>query len=137
MVRKASGLLALAGAALLAAATPTLAHHAVNAQFDPNAETSMSGTLSKFDNRAPHAYWTFMDDKSGAEWKFESVSPATLRRAGIKLKDDITVGTKYTFYYSPARDKSHTGLMRGIVINGKRLDFLQDYISPPGAAPKS
>src|SRR5215469_8411070 len=124
------GVLAVIAGALLAAGSPAIAHHAVNAQFDAAKEVGMTGVLKEFDNRAPHAYWVFVDPKTMQEWRFESVSPATLRRAGIRLKEDIVVGNKYDFYYAPARDGSHTGLLRALMINTRRRDLMGDYIAP-------
>ena len=109
--------------AVFAVSAPAFAHHAVNAQFDPEKEVSLTATLSHFDNRQPHAYWTFTDAKDNSEWKFESASPGVMRRAGVKIKDDINVGQNYLIYFSPARDGSHTGLIRGITIRGQRLNF--------------
>ena len=113
----------VAGASAAFASAPALAHHAVNAQFDPGKELSMEGVLAKFDNRNPHAFWTFKDPKTGIDWRFESSSPATLRRAGIQLKEDINVGTTYTLFFSPSRNGSNNGLLKGLTINGKKMNF--------------
>jgi Family of unknown function (DUF6152) len=115
--------IALAGVTAVLSSGPALAHHAVNAQFDPGRDLTMAGVLAKFDNRNPHAYWTFKDPMTGSDWRFESSSPATLRRSGIKLKEDINVGTTYTLLYSPSRDGSHNGLLKGMSINGKMMKF--------------
>lgn len=122
-----AGLAVVIGGAFWA---PAEAHHAVNAQFDPSREVAFTGMLTHFDNRAPHAFWTFVDPKTKAEWKFESVSPATMRKAGIKLKEDLVEGEMYTVYYNPPRNDSHTGTVRSIKIRDKRIDFTSFYIVP-------
>src|ERR1700744_6475899 len=124
------GLMGVACLGLAFFASPAAAHHAVNAQFNPDAESSFTGTLKVFENRQPHCYWTFLQEKTSKEWKFEGQSPATLRRAGIRLKDDIVVGKVYTIYYRPSRDGSNIGNLQAIVINGKRLNTALEYEPP-------
>lgn len=115
------------------AGVPASAHHAVNAQFDVTKEASLEGVLTKLDNINPHTYWYFtVKDASGKaqSWALESVGAGSLRRAGLKLKDDIQVGRTFTVYFNPSRDSSTTGLMRGLLFNGKRINFTADYITP-------
>lgn len=109
-------------AALLVPAIPAGAHHAVNAQFDVSRLETLTGTLARLDATNPHAYWRFdVRDAQGRtqRWNLESLAPAGLRRAGIRLREDIRVGQSYTFRYAPSRNGSTTGLLLEIEINGQ------------------
>ena len=44
------------GVALLAAAVPAVAHHAVSAEFDQNKPITFSGTVKKVEWMNPHIY---------------------------------------------------------------------------------
>lgn len=118
----------MAGVALmLAAAAPVGAHHAVNAQFDPDKFIEMTGVLRKFELINPHSYM-HMDVKNEKgeyeEWAFESGAPAALRHAGIASKDAFKIGETYKMKVSPSRDGSHIGL---IVVwelpDGRKIGF--------------
>ena len=125
MTRK--GIIALAAAAVLAGglcAAPALAHHAINAQFDVTQLVAKQGVLTGIDNVNPHAYWHFDIKGPNGEierWNIESVAPNALRRAGLSMKDDIKVGTTYSFGIAPSRNGSHTGLLLTIDVNGKTI----------------
>ena len=121
-----SSLRNLVFAVAVAAAPAASAHHAVNAQFDVTKLARLTGTLTGMENINPHAYWHF--DVKGADgkvtpWNFESVAPAALRRAGVRLKEDIKVGQTYTFTYAVARNGSQSGLLLSITINGEERRF--------------
>ena len=115
---------AIAAGAVLATsliATPGLAHHAINAQFDVTSLTPKTGVLVSLDNINPHVYWHF--DVKGADgqferWNIESVAPNALRRAGISMKDDIKIGDTYNFQIAPARNGGRTGLLIIMEVNG-------------------
>ena len=55
------------------------------------------------------------------EWSFGGGAPALLRRAGLKVKEDIKVGDKYVFAYNPSRNGSNTGFLRVLWIGEKRI----------------
>ena len=125
MLRRTALAFGLAAALGLAPAAAQ-AHHAVNAQFDVTKLARLTGVLVRLDNINPHAYWTF--DVKGADgkvqqWRLESVAPAGLRRAGVRLKEDIRPGQPYTFTFATARNGSNTGLLLGIMINGELKTF--------------
>jgi hypothetical protein len=105
----------IAGAILMVAATlPATAHHAVNAQFDPDKLIEGSGVLTKFELINPHSYMHLdVKNDQGAyeDWAFESGAPAALRHAGIASRDAFVIGQTYKFRYSPSRDGTHTGLI--------------------------
>ena len=48
-------------------------------------------------------------------------SSSLLRRAGLKVKEDIKVGDKYVFAYNPSRNGSNTGFLRVLWIGEKRI----------------
>lgn len=116
---------AVVALAVLGVAAPTSAHHAVNAQFDVSQEIKVTGTLVKLEHINPHSYWTFMlsNQTTGKseEWSFGGGAPALLRRAGLKVKEDIKVGDKYVFAYNPSRNGSNTGFLRVLWIGEKRI----------------
>ena len=109
----------------LAAAAPSLAHHAVNAQFDVSKEVTATGVLTKLDAINPHSRWTMsVKNPQGVSetWVFESASPALLRRAGLKVRETLKVGDTYTVHYNPSRAATQKmGFMRAVDINGQKV----------------
>jgi hypothetical protein len=116
---------ASAAAVTFAIAAPSLAHHAVNAQFDVSKEVTATGVLTKLEPINPHSRWT-MDVKNPAgateSWVFESASPALLRRAGLRVRETLKVGDTYTVHYNPSRAATQKmGFMRAVTINGAKV----------------
>ncbi len=112
--------------ALAGLAAPVSAHHAINAQFDVTKSVTKKGVLTKLDNINPHAYWHFeVVGPNGRKqaWAIESVAPAALRRAGIRVKDTIKIGDTYEFQIAPARNGGTTGLLLALVVEGKSIRF--------------
>ena len=115
----------LAAAVTLLAATPSLAHHSANAEFDTQKEMTITGVLTKLEVVNPHSWWHL--EVKGADgkvtvWRLESNSPAGLIRLGVKVKTEVKVGGTYSFRISPAwKDPSgeKLGWMRAFTINGK------------------
>jgi hypothetical protein len=125
-------------ALLMAATVPVSAHHAVNAQFEPDQFVEMSGVLKQFELINPHSY-LHIDVKNDKgvyeEWSFESGAPAALKHAGIASKDAFKIGETYSFTMHPSRDGTHTGL---IVVwklpDGRQIGFgtAKDFgVEPP------
>lgn len=108
---------------------PAQAHHAINSQFNTTKQLTFSAVLTGMVIRAPHPFWTFKDDK-GNVWKLESAAPATLRRSGMRLKEDIVQGNRYEVFFAPSRDGTRTGLLTSLRFAGKRYDFNPDYTVP-------
>ena len=116
-----------AAVAIGAIATPVLAHHAVNAQFDVGKSVPMTGVLEKLDNINPHSQWTFQVKNAqgvAEQWKIESLGPAALRRVGVKLKEDIVPGRVYAFTIAPPRQNIKNGLLTSITVNGNKYSML-------------
>src|SRR5689334_9316858 len=110
---------------LACAAAPTLAHHAVQAQFDVNQTVEKKGTLVKIDWINPHTYMHFDVTEEGGTTRYaiESLGVAGLRRAGIDSKSSFQVGSTFTFVINPSRNGSPTGLLVTLVFpDGRRFD---------------
>jgi hypothetical protein len=100
----------LAAFGLLAAALPAFAHHSVTAEFNPDKEFVVKGTLTKVEWTNPHIYFYLNStDAAGktTEYYFESGPPSVLHRAGLR-KDDIKIGDTVTVTAAPAKDGTKT-----------------------------
>ena len=86
--------IALAGAGLLLATTPAVAHHAFAAEFDVSKPIKVKGTTTRMDWVNPHA-WLYVDvkqpDGTVVPWRFELGAPNALLRLGWR-KDSLPVG---------------------------------------------
>lgn len=85
---------------------PALAHHSVNAEFDPSKEFTVTGVLKHVDWTNPHIYvWVEAkgDDGKPVTWSFEGNPPGLLHRAGV-TKDVFKVGETVTVTAMPAND---------------------------------
>jgi hypothetical protein len=107
-----------AGAALLTAAAPLLAHHAFSAEFDANVPVTLRGPVTRVEWINPHA-WIHMEVKSPAGkpeiWMVEGGTPNTLQRCGI-TRDSIKIGTVIVVAGYQAKD----GRLRA---NGRDITF--------------
>ena len=105
-----------------------MAHHSANAQFDTSVEKVLTGVLTRLEEVNPHSQW-YVDVKGAdgtvASWKLESVNPNTLRRQGVKVKDDLKIGEPYSFTISPSRDGSNSGFLKAIQIKDRLVQLLQ------------
>jgi hypothetical protein len=114
-----------AGALLLAAAAPAMAHHSF-AMFANDKTITVDGTVKEFEWVNPHS-WIHLTvvNVSGTpeEWAFEMGSPGQLASHGWK-KDTVKVGDKITMVAHPMKDGSHGGsqmtvkLANGTVMGG-------------------
>ena len=114
--------LAAAAALTLTGAPAAFAHHSANAQFDTSKEMRLTGVLTEMKDINPHSRWLAVIKNANGQpenWEFESVSPSALRRAGLKVKEEIVPGATLTFIYAPSWDGSRTGLITSMVVNGK------------------
>ncbi|MGQ0734694.1 MAG: DUF6152 family protein [Acidobacteriota bacterium] len=117
-------LVAVAGAALLTAGGPLLAHHAFSAEFDANAPVTLQGPVTKVEWINPHA-WIHMEvkSKSGTPeiWMVEGGTPNTLQRSGI-TRDSIKIGTVIVVAGYQAKDGRLRANGRDITLpNGRTL----------------
>src|SRR4051812_8585300 len=89
-----SSLLSFAAAALLAAATPAIAHHAVAAEFDTHKPITFTGTVKEMQWTNPHIY-TLVEvknpDGTSVVYRVEGGPPNALFRQGWR-RDSLKAG---------------------------------------------
>jgi Family of unknown function (DUF6152) len=104
MSRLHVGLLALLS--LVLAAVPALAHHSINAEFDPHKNFTVTGVMKRIDWTNPHIYW-YVDVKDAngkvETYRFQGANPRGYHRAGLK-KDDWKIGEVVTVSAKAAKD---------------------------------
>jgi hypothetical protein len=105
--------------AVLAAVSPTLAHHSVPGQFDTSKPITLKGVITKVDWINPHIY-VHMDVKepngTTATWALSTLPTAMMRRAGLTRETlQGKPGEEVTINAVPARDGSqHLGWINKI-----------------------
>ena len=104
-------------------AAEVVAHHSF-APFNMESETTISGTIKKFDWTNPHT-WIWLDvtnDKGAVEtWGIEGMSPNYLGRRGWS-KNSLKPGDKVSIVVRPMRDGSPGGMFgRAILADGREL----------------
>ena len=116
----------VAGFGLLAAltATPLVAHHAFNAEFDAKRPVKFKGTVTKMVWVNPHA-WIYVDvkkaDGSVEEWMVEAGTPNTLLRRGL-TRQSLPAGTEITVDGYQSKDGSLRANGRDLTLpNGQTL----------------
>lgn len=102
-------ILALLGAAVLTAAgsTAALAHHAFNAEFDPNSPILLKGKITRVELINPHAWVHIMVPETNGtltEWMVEGGTPNTLIRNGLN-RNTLVPGTDIIVRGYRSRDK--------------------------------
>jgi hypothetical protein len=118
----------LATVTIAAATTPVLAHHNANAQWHTEQTVELVAVLKEVRDIMPHAHWRVeVKGKDGkmVPWDLEAISANLLRRQGVMVKQQIKPGQEYTFYVSPSRDGSNSAFLVGIVLDGKRVNFVR------------
>ena len=124
---------AAAGAILVAAAAPALAHHSA-AMFDMEKPITLSGVVKDFQYTNPHSWLVVMvpgADGKEVEWSFEAEGPSTLLRAGIK-KSTLPAGEKVTMHTFPMKDGRPAGLW--IDLTKSDGTVISPRPAPPAAA---
>jgi hypothetical protein len=116
----------IASIGILVMASPALAHHAVQAQFDVNKTLTISGTVSKIEFINPHSYLTLnVKDADGKiqKWAFELAAPAVLRRAGMSREDrgGLKPGDEVTVTGLASKDGSNSGWLQEIKLADGRV----------------
>ena len=112
----------LAAAAPLSA--PLAAHHWFNASYESGAVIKLTGLVTRFDWKNPHAVFHLevADDRSRrtTRWVMEMGSPNSLTHAGWS-KSSLRVGERLTVEAIPARDGIPMGYPLSIVTETGRL----------------
>ncbi|HJT87552.1 MAG TPA: DUF6152 family protein [Bryobacteraceae bacterium] len=133
---KAKFALWAAGAALLAAALPALAHHSFAAEYDASKPITIKGTFVKMDWVNPHS-WIRVNVKGedGKEvlWSCEALPPNGLYRAGWR-KNSLKVGDEVVIEGFKAKDGSPTMWSSRVTTADGRRMFAG---SPDGVPPSS
>jgi hypothetical protein len=111
---------------LLAAASPTWAHHAFAAEFDSQKPVKLKGTVAKVEFINPHS-WIHIDVKDSdgkvTRWMVEGGSPNALFRRGV-TKNDLPVGTEISVDGYQAKDGSNRANGRDITLTDGRKLFV-------------
>jgi hypothetical protein len=113
--------------AVMTAAAPLVAHHAVQSEFDMTGkQQTWKGTLKEVRWTNPHTHFLLDVDEGNGKtttWVFETAAPNGLRRAGFSQKGVFKVGEPYTFVGYQARD-------------GSSMAFLESLTGPDGKTVK-
>ena len=112
-------------------AGPASSHHAVQAQFDQDNVTTITGVMTRVMWINPHVRW-FMDvaDENGnvTTWNISGAGPAGFRRSGISGRDVFKTRETYTATIALARDGSNFGYIIAFVLpDGRKIDLWHQY----------
>ncbi|MEO7691228.1 MAG: DUF6152 family protein [Sphingomonas sp.] len=113
---------AVAGAVLVLAAIPAVAHHSF-AMFDQARTVKLSGTVTQFQWTNPHSFIELEVPAKGGgseHWSIELNSPNNLTRQGWK-RTSIKPGDKVTVTINPLRDGKKGGLFSAIILPDGRM----------------
>jgi hypothetical protein len=110
----------LLGTALVLLPVITLAHHALQSEFEINKPSRRwTGTLKSVQWVNPHSHFILdVTNESGkvTTWSFETAAPNGLRRAGFSKSGFFEVGKSYTVIGYPARDGSAIAFVEQITL---------------------
>jgi len=128
--------IAVAGAILLLAAVPALAHHAFSSEFDVKKPIHFTGVITKVELVNPHA-WFHIDvtgpDGKVTSWMIEAGTPNVLLRRGF-TKNSVPVGTQVVVDGFQAKDGSSKVSGRDLTLSdgGKLLNGSDGAGAPDG-----
>ena len=119
----------LIGAAVIAAAIPALAHHAVRTVFDLNKPVTVTGSITAVEWVNPHSYISIdvRGDKDAVQhWLFELPGSGGVRqlRAGLAERGGLKPGDIVTIEGIGAKDGTPTGFAYRLrVADGPTFDL--------------
>ncbi len=96
--------------ALVLGAIPSLAHHALQAEFDTTKRVEFTGTLTRFALINPHTRWFFdvkKPDGTTIKWEVSAAGAGPIRQAGLARA--FKVGDTYKVTAAPARNGANSG----------------------------
>ena len=96
--------------ALVLGAIPSLAHHALQAEFDTTKRVEFTGTLTRFALINPHTRWFFdvkKPDGATIKWEVSAAGAGPIRQAGLARA--FKVGDTYKVTAAPARNGANSG----------------------------
>jgi DNA/RNA endonuclease YhcR with UshA esterase domain len=123
MTKRSLGILGVC--ALLVAAVPVAAHHAIAAQYDMDKPVEITGTLNKMEFINPHSM-LHLDvknpDGSVTTWVFQTTNAGTLRSRGLARTGpgSLEHGSMYTVKGFAARNGNPMGFLRVLVFPDKK-----------------
>jgi len=98
-------------------AAPVCGHHS-DAAIDINSVVTIEGTVTEFNWRNPHIYFTVETD--GVEWTVQMAGTITFSRMGW-TRDSLSAGDRVTVSLHPARDGRPYGLFDSVEKEGAAL----------------
>jgi hypothetical protein len=121
------GRLALCVLALLALATPLLAHHGTAISFDMDKQITLKGTVTEFKWTNPHVSLHFDvkgEDGKVVPWSAEATSPYFWAQRGYN-KNAVKPGDEITITLHPGKAGNPSGLLMKVMI-GDRVVLLDN-----------
>jgi hypothetical protein len=118
-------LASVSAAVVIAACVPLSAHHWFNASYDASRTVTLTGVVTRFEWKNPHAlFYIDVPGQAGGRatsWLMEMGSPNSLTRAGWS-RSSLRVGETVTVEGIPARDGIPMGYPMAVVTEtGRRL----------------
>ena len=125
MKNRITVVVALIGVALLSAAAPISAHHAMVAEFNLAQPITVKGTLTRMEWVNPHG-WIYVKTTNPEglvqTWKIETGSPFRMEKRGLK-KTDFRIGGEVIVNAFAAKDGSPTAAGFSITFPDREASF--------------